>query len=169
MEEIFVYNALFLQLSATFANFLLAAGHDSLFVATRFPVGYLNTMFIDMELVTYLLPKDARAFIHHLTGAICGCTFCEEVAQLPIPAHRARCFRCRLQRLSHSCACSRLPSHVIPVDFTSVRGMHMVSRMNTAYVYRFINILTAYNTVNPHQEELRQELLELLTTSLRIG
>ena len=85
MEEIFVYNALFLQLSATFANFLLAAGHDSLFVATRFPVGYLNTMFIDMELVTYLLPKDARAFIHHLTGAICGCTFCEEVAQLPIP------------------------------------------------------------------------------------
>ena len=169
MEEIFVYHTLFLQLSATFYNFLLAGGHDPLFVAIRCPVGYLNSMYIDMELVTYLLPKDARFFIHHLTGAICGCTFCEEVAQLPIPNHCARCFRCRLQRLSHSCACSKLPTHIIPVDFSSSHGTHMVSRLHTAYVYRFINVLSAVNTINPLQEELRHKLLKLLTTALRTG
>ena len=169
MEEISVYHALFLQLSATFSNFLLAGGHDPLFVAIRCPAGYLNSMYIDMKLVTYLLPKDARFFIHHLTRAACCCTFCEEVTQLPTLNHRVRCFRCWLQRISHSCVCSKLPTHTIPVDFSFSHGTHMVSRLHTAHVYRFINVLSAVNTINPRQEELRHKLLELLTTALQAG
>ena len=163
MEESLTYNAIFWQLVAVFSKFLISVGQDSLYVNTRMPDGYLSTMYMDYELTTYSLTKDARVFIIHLAGAICGCTFCVDVAQLSTQIHCARCC------LDPSCICSKPSSPIIPVDFTSMRGEHTVSRISSESVYRFLNLLTEYNTTNVHQDELRQELIELLNASLRIG
>ena len=162
MEGSLTYNAIFWQLVAVFTKFLISVGQDTLYVDTRMPDGYLNTMYMDCELSTYLLTKDARVFILHLAGAICGCTFCVDVAK----SSQIRCARCFL---GPSCICIRPSPPTIPVDFSSMHGHHLVSRISPESVYRLLNLLTEYNTTNHHQDVLRQELIELLNASLRIG
>ena len=160
MEGSLTYNAIFWQLVAVFTKFLISVGQDTLYADTTMPDGYLNTMYMDIELSTYLPTKDARIFILHLAGAICGCTFCVDVAK----SAQIRCARCFL---GPSCVCITSPP-TIPVDFSSMRGHHLVSRISPESIHRLLNILTEYNPTNQHQNVLRLKLIELLNALLQI-
>ena len=151
MERITTFHALFLQIVKTFTDFLTSGGHDTRHVTARCPSGYQNIMNMDIQLTTYLIPKDARNFILHLVGDSCCCTFCIDVSQLTT-----------LNSVS-----SAPPTHILPVDFSVSCGQHVVTRLHAAQVHRLINIISAITTTNDRQEKLRQHLHILLVAALR--
>ena len=170
MDEHFIFNAFFVYLSTIFARFILASDSQDntlRYSPTRCPVGYLTRVNVYRQLVEYLQPINARTFIHHLSGAACGCSYCDVAAQLPIRAPRARCFRCRIRRWSQFCACSRFSRtragvNTLPVDFLLVDGAYLVTRIFPSDANRLFDTLNVFIPSNPLQAELLVDLLTLL-------
>ena len=168
MDEQIFYNAFFLYSATIFTRFILASSspdNTSRYSSTRCPDGYLTRVIVDRQLVQYLLPINARTFIHHLYGAACECSYCEVAFLLSVRAPRARCFRCRVRRWSLSCArCRsyRTRDDALPVDVLLLDGEYLVTRISPSDANRLLDSLTAYTSSNPRQAELQTELLTLL-------
>ena len=151
MEQITTFHSLFLQIVETFSKFLSSGGHDSRYTTDKCPSSYINIMNMDIQLTTYLMPKDARIFILHLVGDACTCTFCLQVDRL----------------ITQNIISSAPPTNTIPVDFSASCGKYLVTRLHAAQVHRLIDVMSVIPTKNTQQEKLRRCLHALLVSALR--
>ena len=173
MDEQYIYNTFFIYLSNVFARFVLALGpqNNSLqYSATRCPPGYISRLTIDRHLIGYSLPANARFLFHHLAEAVCGCRYCDIVAQFPIRLPRARCFRCRVRRWSHFCSCNSRSSrnradayNTPPLNIVSVDGLFLVTGISHVNASRLYDALNLFIPSNQFQAELLIDLLALLS------
>ena len=172
MDEQYIYNTFFVYLSTIFARFVLALGSQDnplQYSATRCPPGYLSRITVDRQLIGYLLPTNARIFIHHLSEAVCGCRYCDVAAQLPIRSPRARFFRCCVRRWSYFCACisrfsrNRAGVNTPPVNIVLVDGVYLVTRISHADASRLYDALNMFIPSNPLQAKLLIDLLASLS------
>ena len=150
MEQFTAYHSLFLQIVETFSKFLTSGGNDSRYTTDKCPSSYINIMNMDIQLTSYLMPKDARIFILHLVGDACTCTFCLQVDRL----------------VAQNVISSAPPTTSIPVDFSASCGNYLVTHLHAAQVRRLIEVMSVISTQNTKQEELRRYLHTLLASAL---